>query len=190
MFCFDIETLSTESNSVVLSAAIIHFDPESDFTYQELLDEALFVKFSVKEQVQQYGRILDQDTIGWWKNQSEEAKIKSYKPSSKDCTLVDGITQLTAYIDKYDKERKKTIWARGSLDQLCIDSLAKSGKLKTISEYYVWRDVRTAIECLKDTAKNGYCKVEKEGYDAWKDVIKHDPVHDCASDIMQLVYGV
>ena len=37
MFCFDIETLSTESTAVVLSAAIIHFNPEVEFNYEYLI---------------------------------------------------------------------------------------------------------------------------------------------------------
>ena len=51
MFLFDVETLGVESNSVVLSAAMIHFDPEMRPTYQDLLDNACFVKFNAKEKL-------------------------------------------------------------------------------------------------------------------------------------------
>ena len=56
MFIFDVETLGVESTAVVLSAALIHFDPEKRPTYQDMLDNACFVKFSVKEQADEIGR--------------------------------------------------------------------------------------------------------------------------------------
>jgi len=32
MFIFDVETLGVESNAVILSAALIHFDPETSWS--------------------------------------------------------------------------------------------------------------------------------------------------------------
>ena len=41
IFIFDVETLGVESNAVILSAALIHFDVEKRPTYQDLLDDDL-----------------------------------------------------------------------------------------------------------------------------------------------------
>jgi hypothetical protein len=65
---FDVETLGVESNCVVLSAAMVHFDPEKRPTYQDLLDNACFVKFDVKQQLTA-GRSASKSTLGWWKDQ-------------------------------------------------------------------------------------------------------------------------
>lgn len=62
MFIFDIESLGVESNAVVLSAALIYFDPEKRPTYQDLLDEACFVKFKSKEQAK-VGRTVTLSTL-------------------------------------------------------------------------------------------------------------------------------
>ena len=70
MFLFDVETLGVESNAVVLSAALIHFDPEKRPTYQDLLDNACFVKFNAKEQLDM-GRTVSKSTLAWWKEQHE-----------------------------------------------------------------------------------------------------------------------
>ena len=44
MFIFDVETLGKESNSVMLSMAAIYFNPDQKPSYQQLRDEAFFVK--------------------------------------------------------------------------------------------------------------------------------------------------
>ena len=51
MFIFDVETLGVESNAVVLSAALIQFDVDKRPTYQDLLDNACFVKLNSKDQI-------------------------------------------------------------------------------------------------------------------------------------------
>jgi hypothetical protein len=68
---FDIETLDTESSAVVLSASIIHFDLGSTFTYEELLSNAMFVKFNVKEQIKDYKRTMNKRTVEWWNQQHD-----------------------------------------------------------------------------------------------------------------------
>ena len=47
MFMFDVETLGVDSNSVVLSAGLVHFEPGANQSYQDLLDNACFVKFKI-----------------------------------------------------------------------------------------------------------------------------------------------
>ena len=83
MFMFDIETLGVESNAVVLSAALIHFDPEKRPTYQDLLDNALFVKLNSKDQVKRLGRTVDLGTLEWWQ------KILTYlqKMQLRNCMI-------------------------------------------------------------------------------------------------------
>jgi hypothetical protein len=73
MFIFDVETLGVESNAVILSAALIHFDPEKRPTYQDLIDDACFVKFKAKEQGHN-GRTISKSTLEWWKTQHEYVK--------------------------------------------------------------------------------------------------------------------
>ena len=187
MFIFDIESLGVESNAVVLSAALIHFDPEKRPTYQDLLDSACFVKFKAKDQVTRLGRTVSQSTLEWWQNQHEYVRQVSLDPSSTDVTAEDGLAILHNYMNKFPNARKQTMWARGSLDQLVIDSLAvKIGALE-ITDYAQWRDVRTAVDIMFGST-NGYCEVDHPLF-LRHNVIKHHPVHDCALDAMMLMYG-
>lgn len=187
MFVFDIETLGVESTAVVLSAALVHFDPEKQPAYQDLLDNAIFVKFNAKDQIERLKRTVDLGTIEWWKNQHEYVRGVSFVPNSTDVTAEEGLTLLHNYMNKYPNADKQTMWARGSLDQMAIDSLAVKVDMQQITGYNVWRDVRTAVDVLYGTS-NGYVEVEHPTFKR-HEVIKHHPVHDCALDAMQLMYG-
>jgi len=186
MFIFDVETLGVESNAVVLSAALIHFDPDLRPTYQDMLDNACFIKFAAKEQMD-VGRTVSKSTLAWWKEQHEYTRKISLDPSRDDVTVENGVKQLQDYMTKYPNADKQTMWARGSLDQLVIDSLCVKFGLQEITGYNMWRDVRTAVDILYGTS-NGYVEVDHPLFQR-HNVIKHHPVHDCALDAMQLMYG-
>tara|TARA_R110000868_G_scaffold403032_1_gene679866 strand:+ start:605 stop:1165 length:561 start_codon:yes stop_codon:yes gene_type:complete len=186
MLVFDVETLSTESTCVVLSAAIVFFDENS--TYESIVENSIFVKFDAKEQIQKYKRTVSDSTLQWWSKQCDYAKNKSLVPTKNDVATADGIELLRNYL-KNDPSPNKIIWARGSLDQMAIDSLCHSVGVQPLVNFNCWRDVRTAVDILSTTSTNGYCEVSLEGFTIQK-VIKHDPVHDCAYDAVQLLYPI
>ena len=188
MYMFDIETLGVESTTVILSAAAIKFDPNKlDLTYDDYLAEAFFVKFDVQDQVKNYKRTIDKSTMEWWATQHDYVRKISFIPSKNDdVSVIDGLNLLYEYVGEQDGSN--TFWSRGSLDQMAIDSLCKAADKPLIAPYNCWRDVRTALDCLCSTAKNGYCQL-KNDFDKSSTVIKHHPVHDCAYDIMMLLHG-
>jgi hypothetical protein len=187
MFIFDVETLGVESNAVILSAALIHFDPEKRPTYQDLLGDVCFVKLNAKDQITRLGRTVSSSTLDWWKKQHEYVRQVSFEAKPDDILAEDAIKQLHAYMNKFPNAQKQTMWARGSLDQLVIDSLAVKLGLQEITGYNMWRDVRTAVDIMYGTV-NGYVEVDHPLFKR-HEVIKHHPVHDCALDAMQLMYG-
>lgn len=186
MFCLDIETLGTESNAVVLSAALLYFDQTKTYQFQELIDSACFVKFDAKEQVSKYKRLVEKSTVEWWQKQDKEVQKLSLAPRETDVTAEKGIRVLQQYIRDHSTEKKEVCWIRGTLDQVCMDSLCKSVELPFLFDYYQYRDVRTALDLIKETTKRGYCRIPN--FDL-KQVNKHDPVHDVALDAMMLMYG-
>jgi len=191
MFMFDIETLGIESTTVILSAAIIQFDPEkdTDISFRELVERGLLVKFDAKDQVKRLDRTMTKSTLDWWNKQSEYQQKLSFVPDAKrDIVTEDGLQAIRKYINQYHRgadPQTLTIWARGSLDQMAIDSLALKAGVEPIAPFNRWRDVRTAIDLMTDS-KNGYCSVRDLDRD---EVAKHDPVHDCALDILMLLRG-
>lgn len=187
MLIFDVETLGVESNCVILSAALIYFDPEKRPTYQDLLDNACFVKLNAKDQAKRLGRTVDISTLEWWSNQHNYVRSVSFDASSNDMLAEDAMKVLHNYMNKFVNATNQTMWARGSLDQMAIDSLAKKLDMQPITGYNMWRDVRTAVDLLSGSS-NGYCDVKHPTFDRAQ-VIKHHPVHDCALDIMMMLYG-
>jgi len=188
MFMFDVETLSTESTTVILSAALLYFDPEKQPTYNQLLEDACFVKLDSKDQVERLGRTVSKGTLNWWKEQHEYVHAVSFNPNPEmDIKAEMAMEILQRYVEKHDPERKSVIWARGSLDQMAIDSLSMALDIEPIMPYNRWRDVRTAVDCFTGST-NGYCDVDHPEF-IREDVIKHHPVHDCALDAMMLMYG-
>ena len=190
MFMFDIESIGTNDDAVVLSAGIIYFDPEADAStsFDNLVNRGLFVKFDAKEQIQTLKRTVDQSTLDWWKKQTPQSKKVSFEPSDKDVSAYEGLKQIHLYIDKYLDGKnwsREVIWARGSFDERAITSLSKQVDIKMIAPYYRWRDMRTAIDLIYGST-DGYVEVEGVQKDS---VGKHDPVIDCAFDILMLLNG-
>jgi hypothetical protein len=185
MFVFDVETLDTNSHAVILSAGIIHIEDNTRPSYDEMVANGLFVKFNSKDQIDRLHRTVSKDTLAWWAKQHKSVRDVSMKPSPDDLSPEDGLAMLMKYVSKYP--RTNIVWTRGSLDQMVIDDLATQLDFNPIMEYNCYRDIRTAIDIFTGST-NGYCDVGYPGFDR-ACVIKHHPVHDCALDGMQLLYG-
>jgi len=184
MYIFDIETLDAESTAVVLSAALVYVNEGDD--YDTIVNNSLFVKFDSKLQASKYNRSIDKGTLEWWSKIHPAIRAASFDPTPEDLTPEEGINVLREYIRKHGVA---TAWSRGSFDQMIIDSLCKKVGEDLLFPYNNWRDVRTAVDCLCSTSKNGYCEVNHPTFKR-HNVIKHHPVHDCAYDGMMLLYGV
>lgn len=192
MLIFDIETLGTESTAVILSAAIIHFDPTSEPEFSALKADACFVKFNVREQVEVYARKIERSTVDWWNKQCENVRRKSFYPSANDLSLAEGYSRIKSYVESKN-DPDCWIWARGNMDQVCFSSIEKNLCIEeSFLPHYRWRDIRTAIDFLYHT-KNGYVRVSNPPWQPEFNpdihITKHNPVDDCLFDIMQLVYG-
>ena len=188
MFIFDVETLGKESNSVMLSMAAIYFNPDQKPSYQQLRDEAFFVKFDVEDQIKRLHRKVGKTTMNWWAKQCENVKLKSFYPNKDlDIKFEDGYEKMRVWAaSKNDPDC--WVWARGNLDQLVLDSFEEQLEIPPIFNYARWRDVRTAVDFLYGTSK-GYCDVDYPGFDKFLHITKHNPVDDCILDAMMLMYG-
>jgi len=196
-FLCDVETLGLESTSIVLSAAITYFDSEvirdnlnkEDMInmYHDYVSSSCTVKFNVIDQ-KSMGRIVDPDTLKWWQKQSQIARHASLMPSDLDVDAASGLDTLRAYINKNSKPNENNlVLARGCLDPMVLESLARSAGVQPITPHYMWRDVRTLVDLLANTTK-GYVDIKNFDHDVY--ATKHVPAHDCALDILQIMYHV
>lgn len=185
-FCVDVETAGLESTCIVLSAAITYFSLDEDFTFDELKNRALYVKFKAREQAVN-GRTVTKSTIDWWSEQTDRVKALAIKPHANDVNAVTGITMIRDYIKEHASQGS-LFWQRGTLDSTSLESLCRALGLEPLVDYNSWMDVRTAIRCMKSSCNSrAYCTVPN--FDPVV-VDKHHPVDDICYDIMMLRYGV
>jgi hypothetical protein len=192
-YAIDTETLGTTSTSVILSIALVPFDIAASawdpvVLYRELLYNPRMWKLSVEDQVNNYQRTMDKDTLEWWSKQNNYTRNISFVPDpSADLTLEQTMDSINQYlfVEREETAEELIFWQRGTLDQVVLDGAARALGRDTVVPYSSWRDFRTAIECLYDDAKYGYRDVP--GFDSKSYVYKHDPRHDCCFDILQMI---
>lgn len=186
-FMVDVETLDVESTAVILSAAIVYFDPsDPNVTFEELVERSLYVKLNAREQLEN-GRSKSKSTVEWWMKQGQDIQDLCLKPSPKDLSVEEALRRMREYVDA-NGSKDSFFWARGSLDQMSLESLARKFDQPFFADYNAWMDVRTAIRLIKETAKwTGYCDIPDFNRDL---VNKHNPIDDIALDVLQLVKGV
>lgn len=185
MFILDLETLSTESSAIVLSLAVTHVTDDTN-DYKAMINNSIMVKFKASEQAKK-GRTHDKSTCVWWDRQSEIVKEASLYPKDDDFLVVDGIRVLKKWLVDHGHTENESIYARGALDSMCLDSLCRTFDISMPVRYNKFYDVRTVIDLIYDQ-NNGYVDVDHPNFDTGM-VIKHHPVHDCAYDGMMMKYG-
>lgn len=182
---FDTETLGLYENAVVTTLACCAFTLEDNTPYDELVQTGFFAKFNVMEQLKVYRRETTQSTVDWWKEQSEEAKVHSIKPSVNDISLEEGLTKLTEYIKNSGYSWKHSyLWSRGNaFDFPKIESLYRNVGMSVPFNTFRVRDTRTMIDCLTGS-DNGYYNL-KDGEP--KSFVKHHALHDTALDCARMI---
>ena len=184
---FDFETLSTDRvNGVVLSLALLVYNPnrfnETDqYSYSELLENTKFIKLKVDDQVKNYGRKIDQDTLKWWGEQSKEAKQSQFIPNAKDQPL----DQLLPFVQENTVAHTlKKVFSRGNtFDNIFLDYIAIDTNQYVPWPHWVVRDTRSTIEGMAYGSELSNSFIP-EGLD--KFFIPHDPQHDIVMDVMRM----
>ena len=186
MIIVDIETMGVESTTVVLSFGATHLTDQTD-DYQKMLDNSLFVKFDIASQYQA-GRTDTPSTLAWWDRQVDAVKEASLWPNpAKDIHPAEALGIIRYWIMQRLKPNE-SVFARGSMDPVALDSIARTFDVPPVVGYTRYYDVRTAIDMAYDSASQGYVEVDRPTFDLSM-VLKHHPVHDCAYDGMMLIYG-
>ena len=181
---YDFETLGTEfADSAVVSLAALVFDSSKfaspGYTYEELLESVNTVKFDVTEQVQNYNRTIDPETLKWWGELDPEAQ-KQLKPSADDMSISKLESWITSIADPENIER---VYTRGNtFDPMFLHSII--GR----DPYPHWklRDTRSTIEGMtlfNTSMKSGFMVPGLE-----EKFIPHDAKHDVSIDVMRMQF--
>jgi len=142
----DLETLATSPDSVILTFGAIKFNP---FDIDEELDTGLYYRIDVDEQIA-LGRNVDQGTVDWWGQQSEEVREEALGEHDR-VSLEDFTQQLNRFVVGADR-----IWAQGPVfDIVILENLYRQLGKPTPWAYYTIRDSRTLLKALGDSRKQG-----------------------------------
>lgn len=100
----DIETLGTESNSVIFSLGAAKFNSKgANDTFYRVIDIETCTK---------YGLVINGSTVQWWMGQSEEAR-KVFK--EKGDSLFNVLSDFSKFIDvSAEGKNKIKVWGNGS----------------------------------------------------------------------------
>ena len=178
----DMETMGQCDDALVLSIGLIYMKESYktlDFTSR--MKYGLHIKLNRQEQLPE--RIVDKNTILWWKSQGDSAKEVL---SNDNCYHVyDAYKIICLYLQKNNYDPKTDIiWSRGMIDQRWWGSLinktfCKFGPVEDIMPFWRWRDTRTACDILTGDP-NGL------PIDEPKDFIKHNALCDSVMDSIRM----
>lgn len=182
---FDFETLSQNpQNGVVISMAMLNFSTykfvdETPYTYEDLLEKCDYIKFDVKDQVTNWGRKIEKETVEWWKNQSTEAQ-NTIKPMSTDQSIAD---LYGFFVVNKATNMSKVYSRRNTFDPIFMTSLMKATGNPEPYDWWLVRDTISYIEGLSHgiELKDNFIP---EGLE--EKFVKHDPRHDIAMDVMRI----
>lgn len=132
----DLETLATCPDCVILTIGAVRFDPKGMGVV-----ERLELRPTIEEQTEKYNRIIDEDTLRWWSEQSPEAMEEAMgdrdRMSFKDCMDV-------LYHFCWNR---RAVWSNGAgFDCVVMESAWRQLDTKIPWPFYTIRDTRTLFD--------------------------------------------
>lgn len=199
---FDFETLDSRSwKSMVLSFGCIvgYWEDLENININKLLSNGTELYFDIKNQGR-YNRVYSKDTLDWWKRQSKEAQ-DVFKTKEK-IDLKDFPDLFTDICFKNGANKDTAFFVRGKdFDAVIIHSIFDYFNKPLPYHHFNLRyveDMLPVYKCnLKDIRSimeaatgNSYLKDFNDYCNKKYNLQKHNAIHDCARDIIQLYYGI
>ena len=131
----DLETLATTPDAAILTIGACKFDPKGNdihSTYYERI---------VLETQEGYGRIINEDTLGWWSQQDKQIQEDAFGEG--------GRIKLSEAMKKLYKFGLGTrnIWSHGSIfDVVILENVASSLQQGVTWNFWEIRDTRTLFD--------------------------------------------
>jgi len=168
----DMETLSTDVSTVILTIGAVRFDPRGVGVM-----EKLELRPTMEEQTEVFNRTISDDTLRWWGEQSPEA-IEEAMGDRDRISYKEAMEKLYQFCwNRADK-----VWSNGSgFDIVIAESAFRDHDMKYPWQFWNVRDCRTIYDLAGVSLKDGghvtsHKAVEDaERQDKLLAVIKHIP---------------
>lgn len=179
---FDTETLDIKPTSVILSAGLVCFDSGEDYTFDDLVDLGVNLKFDVRTQ-KAAGRTISKDTVAWWRKQGPNAQ-KVILPSDMDIRYDDMCYAIDSYVNEAGFNRKNGLaYCRGpDFDFSLMKDLYWQQEKDIFAFFNCVRDVRTVLAVMLGNK----LKLFEKSFEVPKNFVPHNSLHDCCVDVLKI----
>ncbi len=163
----DMETLDTSPYCVILTIGVVRFDP-----YGEGVSQKLELRPTIEDQTEIYNRVINDDTIRWWGEQSKEAQEEALGDQGRI-----SFRECMDELYKFGWNRR-AVWSNGASFDVVV---AETAFRQVLSDrpnpipwpFYTVRDTRTLYEVAGVKLKDGgYATTHKAVEDAERQAIK------------------
>jgi hypothetical protein len=184
-FIYDYETLGVNPfTAPVLCVAAIEFDfdrlsSEYPYDYDEMVKSCAYMKFDVRDQIKNHGKVVETETAQFWQKQGAEAK-KILKETPDDKPL----SSLYDFFFGLTMSHVERVYTRGvKLEVVTTEFLMKEmGKTNPI-EWWQMRETKSFIEGFTMGTDMSSSFIPS-GLD--EKFVIHDPRHDVVMDLMRM----
>jgi hypothetical protein len=175
----DLETLSTQTDAMILSVGAVLFTADQDeHGYPRT---QLYCKPSLQSQ-QEVGLHIDPNTLRWWFRQSGEARAEFSMDDEKLESIQSVLIKLTQFIWDHKPRR---IWSHGATFDLPILAMAYAKcKMDCPIKYWDARDTRTLFDLLGEAKGGPLTQLLKP-----KGETAHNAVIDCENQANAVNYA-
>lgn len=136
---FDLETLSTDPQALILSIGAVKFDRDTG-----TMDPDYFYRIIDIEAPGPQG-VIDPSTVAWWMRQSQEARDAIFGSDVERTPLRVALAEFADWIGDGDYD----LWQRGDKDSQWLVSAFKGNGLEVPYKYWRVRDQRTLCDLFK-----------------------------------------
>jgi len=163
----DMETLDTSPYCVILTIGVVRFDPHGSGVVQKLE-----LRPTIEDQTEIYNRVINDDTIRWWGEQSPEAQEEAMGDRGRQ-----SFRECLEELYKFGWNRR-AVWSNGAAFDVVVAETAFrqvfTDKPNPIPwPFYTVRDTRTLYELANVKLKDGgYTTTHKAVEDAERQAIK------------------
>ena len=180
----DLETLSVESNALILSIGAVILDPE-----KEEITEKLYIPIDLESSMK-YSFKIDASTLNWWFRQSKEAIQSTFVESKDSYTIEKALLKFKNFVWKGYHElcreawdgvinTDSCIWGNGSsFDCVILENAYKITGIGCPFNFRQFRDFRTIRSMFKNMDQNFLIEIAKVNFLCESELITHNALND------------
>ena len=161
----DIETLGTKPGAAILSIGAVVFNPMTG-----KIGEGFYTNIAQAHAAET--REVDDDTLKWWKNQSEEARNAFHDPPGVASTVA--ADQFLKYLSRVTEDHGGALkpWGNGScFDITILEDFFRQWRRKCPWGFWNVRDVRTIVDICHGVINHKDFKFAGTAHNALDDAI-------------------